>query len=159
MFVAQSTGGLLVKNVLLPFSFALFKFALTKYCEYQVITQSQDGCDQGAVAACLRGVIFLDTPHRWDGSDSKAISSLLKKLGIIGQSLPKQPNLKHSKKILQTVTATFSELIRAKGDDVILWSFSENEPMPSIGLVSYLIMLIRLALTFLCWKGCGQIHS
>ena len=66
----------------------------------------------------------------------------MKKLGIIGQSLPKQPNLKHSKQILQTVTASFSELIRAKGDNVILWSFFEKEPTSGIGLVSYLTMLI-----------------
>ncbi|KDR69836.1 hypothetical protein GALMADRAFT_912132 [Galerina marginata CBS 339.88] len=114
LFIAHSTGGLLVKNV---------------------ITQSQGGRDLGVVAARLRGVIFLGTPHRWDGLDSKAISSLINRLGSIGQSLPKQPNLEHSKRILRSVTTSFSEFIRVKGDNVILWSFFEEAPMPGIGLV------------------------
>jgi hypothetical protein len=109
--------------------------------ECQVITQSRSGRDLGTVAACLRGVIFLGTPHRWDSSDSKAISRLIKKLGIIGQSLPKRPDLKHSERILRSVTASFSEFICAEGDDVILWTFFEEELMPGIGLVSHLITL------------------
>ena len=132
------------------FSFRLSLLTLTGTTLYQVITQSQGGHDLGVVAACVRGVIFLGTPHRWDGSDSGAISRLIKKLGIIG-SLPKQPDLKHSKQILQSVTTSFSEFIRAEGNDIILWTFIEEEPMPGIGLVSYPIKLYAagLALTVL----------
>jgi len=51
--------------------------------------------------------------------------------------------------------------MRAKGNDIILWTFIEEEPMPGIGLVSYLIKLYaaELALTFLGWKDCGEICS
>jgi len=115
LFIAHSTGGLLVKNV---------------------ITQSQNGCDFGAVAVCLCGVIFLGTPHRWDNSDPEAISSLIKKLSNIGQSLPsEQPDLKQSTQILRSVTTSFNEILRDKGDDMTVWSFFEEKPMPDIGLV------------------------
>jgi hypothetical protein len=84
-----------------------------------------------AIAACLCGLVFLGTPHRWP--DSTALKSLFKKICTITQ--PNQPYTKPSTRALCSVTNAFDQFIGTKGNGEILWSFFEEEPMVNLGLV------------------------
>jgi hypothetical protein len=142
----------------------LFQLTLTVMPnrERQVLVQSHSKRASGTpgVAARLGGVVFLGTPHRWRDSGSAGLEELIVKLGVIGQSLPMMPMLKQSRHILQSVTTSFDEFIRVKGDDVKLWTFFEEEPMPNIGLVRRLVYVLIVVTSFdgLCFKGRGQIR-
>jgi hypothetical protein len=117
------------------------------YC-FQAIAQSckEHNTAISAIATCLCGIVFINTPHEWQVPESAVIRDFIRRFSE--RSSAHELDVRQAMKVIQSVTTSFNDAIPTQSNVVIRsHNTCEGQSMPDIDLVS----LVQ------SWTGCSWI--